>query len=72
MYWGRVNRLNSVYVLTQPRRVIQDAFNNHESPNFFLGTIIFFVVFTGLYYILKWINLAIAFYWTHRAIQQNT
>ena len=35
-------------------------------------TLIFFVVFTGLYYILKWINLAIAFYWTHRAIPQNT
>jgi uncharacterized membrane protein len=72
VYWGRVNRLNSWYVLTQPRRVIQDAFNNLESPNFFLGTIIFFVVFTGIYYILKWINLAIAFYWTHRAIPQNT
>ncbi|MEI6331659.1 MAG: DUF1361 domain-containing protein [Pseudanabaena sp.] len=66
VYWGRVNRLNSWYVLTQPRRVIQDAVNNLESPNFFLGTFIFFVVFTGLYYIFKWINLAIAFYWNNR------
>jgi uncharacterized membrane protein len=67
VYWGRVNRLNSWYVLTQPHRVIQDAISNLESPNFFLGTLIFFITFTGLYYILKWMNLAIAFYWNNRS-----
>jgi uncharacterized membrane protein len=69
VYWGRVNRLNSWYVLTQPHRVIQDAISNLESPNFFLGTLIFFITFTGLYYILKWMNLAIAFYWNNRSNQ---
>ncbi len=67
VYWGRVNRLNSWHVFTQPRRVIHDAINNLENPNFFFGTILFFIVFTSLYYIFKWINLAIVLYWQNRS-----
>lgn len=63
VYWGRVNRLNSWDVFTQPSQVIEDALKNLENPNFFLGTGIFFIIFTCLYYIFKWVNIAIAFYW---------
>jgi uncharacterized membrane protein len=63
VYWGRVNRLNSWDVFTQPSQVIDDALKNLENPNFFLGTGIFFIIFTSLYYIFKWVNVAIAFYW---------
>ncbi|PZO37524.1 MAG: DUF1361 domain-containing protein [Pseudanabaena frigida] len=66
VYWGRFNRLNSWDVISQPRRVIHDAIVNLANPNFFFGTILFFIVFTTLYYIFKWINLAIAFYWQNR------
>jgi uncharacterized membrane protein len=69
VYLGRVNRLNSWNVLTQPRRVIHDAISNLDNPNFFFGTILFFMIFTSLYYIFKWINLAIAFYWQSRSNQ---
>ncbi|MBD2187372.1 DUF1361 domain-containing protein [Pseudanabaena mucicola] len=63
VYWGRVNRLNSWDVFTQPSQVMEDALKNLENPNFFLGTGIFFIIFTCLYYIFKWVNIAIAFYW---------
>jgi uncharacterized membrane protein len=69
VYWGRFNRLNSWYILTKPHRVIQDAISNLSSPTFFLGTILFFIIFTGLYYIFKWIDLAIVFYWRNRPNQ---
>ena len=69
VYLGRVNRLNSWYAFSQPRRVIYDAVNNLDNPNFFFGTILFFGIFTSLYYIFKWINLAIAFYWQNRPSQ---
>jgi len=69
VYWGRFNRLNSWQVMTQPRRVLETAISNLENPNFFFGTILFFVIFTSLYYIFKWINLAIAFYWHNRSNQ---
>ncbi len=67
VYWGRVNRLNSWDVFTQPRYVIHHAFSNLANPNFFFGTIVFFIIFTSLYYIFKWINLAIAFYWQNHS-----
>jgi len=63
VYLGRFNRLNSWYVITHPVQVIRETIGNFADPSFFLGTIIFFIVFTGLYYIFKWINIAIAFYW---------
>jgi len=69
VYWGRFNRLNSWHVLTQPKRVLETAISNLENPNFFFGTIVFFIIFTSLYYIFKWINLAIAFYWHNRSNQ---
>ncbi len=72
VYWGRVNRLNSWHVLTQPRRLIHDAIDNLDNPNFFFGTILFFTIFTGFYYIFKWINLAISFYWHNRPNQIST
>lgn len=72
VYWGRVNRLNSWNVLTQPRRLIHEAIDNLDDPNFFLGTILFFTIFTALYYIFKWINLAISFYWHNRPNQVST
>lgn len=72
VYWGRVNRLNSWHVLTQPRRVIVDAISNFQNPNFFLGVTLFFVIFTSLYYIFKWINLALSFYWHSRTNQVST
>ena len=67
VYWGRFNRLNSWDVFTNPQSVIQDAIRNLGNPNFFLGTIIFFIIFTSLYYIFKWINIAIFFYWQNRS-----
>jgi uncharacterized membrane protein len=67
VYWGRVNRLNSWDVFTQPRYVIHHALSNLANPNFFFGTIVFFMIFTSLYYIFKWINLAIAFYWQNHS-----
>ncbi|TYQ27907.1 DUF1361 domain-containing protein [Pseudanabaena sp. UWO310] len=67
VYLGRVNRLNSWDVFTQPQYVMQHVFQNLENPNFFFGTILFFLVFTSLYYVFKWINLAIAFYWQNHA-----
>ena len=69
VYWGRFNRLNSWDVFTQPSFVIHHAINNLTNPNFFFGTMLFFVIFTSLYYIFKWINLAIAFYWQSRPNQ---
>jgi uncharacterized membrane protein len=63
VYLGRVNRLNSWHVITHPIQVIREIIENFADPSFFLGTIIFFIVFTGLYYIFKWINIAIVFYW---------
>jgi uncharacterized membrane protein len=66
VYWGRFNRLNSWHVLTQPRRVIHDAIANLGNAEFFVGTFLFFVIFTSLYYIFKWINLAIVYYWHNR------
>ena len=72
VYWGRVNRLNSWDVFTQPRQVIREAISNLYNPNFFFGTILFFIIFTSLYYIFKWINLAIAFYWNNRSNQVST
>jgi len=67
VYLGRVNRLNSWHVFTKPLNVIRDAISNLTNPNFLLGTIIFFIIFTSLYYIFKWINLAIFFYWQNRS-----
>ncbi|ELS30891.1 MULTISPECIES: DUF1361 domain-containing protein [Pseudanabaena] len=72
VYLGRVNRLNSWDVLTQPQYVIQHVFQNLENPNFFFGTILFFLVFTSLYYVFKWINLAIAFYWQNHVDRVST
>lgn len=66
VYWGRFNRLNSWDVFTQPHRVLETAISNLANPSFFFGTILFFVIFTSLYYAFKWINLAIAFYWHNR------
>jgi len=71
VYLGRVNRLNSWEVLTNPYRVIINTLGNFTNPNFFFGTMIFFIVFTCLYYIFKSINIAIAFYWQNR-IKQST
>jgi uncharacterized membrane protein len=69
VYLGRVNRLNSWDVFTQTIEVIVNTISNFTNPNFFLGTTIFFIVFTGLYYIFKWINIAIAFYLQNHADQ---
>ena len=71
VYWGRFNRLNSWDVFTQPQMVISDALGNLKDPSFFLGTCLFFVIFAGLYYIFKWINLAIAFHWYNRKDRNN-
>jgi uncharacterized membrane protein len=67
-----VTRLNSWDVFTNPQIVIQDAIRNLGNPNFFLGTVIFFIIFTSLYYIFKWVNLAIAFYWYNHSKQAAT
>lgn len=72
VYWGRFNRLNSWDVFTNPQSVLQDAIRNLGNPNFFLGTIVFFVIFTSLYYIFKWVNLAILFYWYNQSKQAAT
>lgn len=72
VYWGRFNRLNSWDVFTNPKNVIRDAIHNFTSPNFFVGTILFFIIFTSLYYIFKWINLAISFYWHNNFRQEAT
>ena len=72
VYWGRFNRLNSWDVFTNPQSVIQDAIRNLGNPNFFLGTVIFFIIFTSLYYIFKWVNLAISFYWYNHSKQAAT
>ncbi|NUN64384.1 DUF1361 domain-containing protein [Pseudanabaena biceps] len=69
VYWGRVNRLNSWDVFTQPRFVIKEAISNLESHNFFFGTVLFFIVFSILYFFFKWLNIAIAFYWQNRPKQ---
>ena len=69
VYLGRVNRLNSWDVLTQTGRVIIHTISNFTNPSFFLVTTIFFIVFTSLYYIFKWINIAIVFYWQNHANQ---
>lgn len=69
VYWGRFNRLNSWDVFTQPQFVIRQALSNLTTPNFFIATTLFFVIFTSLYYICKWINLALIFYWYNRSHQ---
>ena len=53
VYWGRFNRLNSWDVFTQPHRVLETAISNLANPSFFFGTILFFVIFTSLYYALN-------------------
>ena len=72
VYWGRVNRLNSWDVVTQPLYLISNVISNLKNPNFFLGTIIFFTIFTSLYYFVKWINIAIVFYWQNHSKQVST
>lgn len=72
VYWGRFNRLNSWDVFTQPQFVISEALSNLTSPNFFIGTTLFFGIFTSLYYIFKWINLALIFYWQKHSSQIST
>ncbi|PZV17397.1 MAG: DUF1361 domain-containing protein [Pseudanabaena sp.] len=69
VYWGRFNRLNSWDVFTNLKNVIRDAIHTFTSPNFFVGTILFFITFTGLYYIFKWINISLFFYWQNRSKQ---
>jgi uncharacterized membrane protein len=71
VYWGRFNRLNSWDVFTQPKLVIQDGIANFLNPNFYVGTFLFFIIFTLLYYICKLINQAIAFYWQNRLTQSS-
>ncbi len=71
VYWGRFNRLNSWDVFTKPNFVISHGISNLKNPNFFFGTMLFFVVFTSLYYTFKWINVAIAFYWQNRPNQRS-
>jgi len=66
VYWGRVNRLNSWDVFTQPQFVVKEAVNNLESPSFFFGTILFFMTFSSFYFFFKWLNIAIAFYLQNR------
>jgi uncharacterized membrane protein len=69
VYLGRFNRLNSWDLFTNPKNVIRDAIYNFANPNFLFGTILFFVIFTGLYYIFKWINISLVFYWQNRSNQ---
>jgi uncharacterized membrane protein len=72
VYLGRFNRLNSWDLFTKPKNVIIDTIHNFANPNFLFGTILFFIIFTGLYYIFKWINLAISFYWNNHLHQSTT
>lgn len=72
VYWGRFNRLNSWDIFTQPKLVILDGLANFLNPDFYIGTFLFFIVFTFLYYICKLINQAIAFYWRNRSIQASS
>jgi uncharacterized membrane protein len=69
VYWGRVNRLNSWDVVTQPFQVVRDVLRNFTNPNFYIATIVFFIIFTILYYVFKWINTAIIFYWQNHSKQ---
>lgn len=71
VYWGRFNRLNSWDVFTQPKLVILNGLANFSNPNFYVGIVLFFVIFTFLYYICKLINQAIAFYWQNRPSQAS-
>ena len=69
VYLGRFNRLNSWDLFTNPINVIRDAIHNFANPSFLFGTILFFIIFTGLYYIFKWINISLVFYWQNRSNQ---
>ena len=69
VYLGRFNRLNSWDLFTNPLNVIRNTIYNFASPNFLFGTILFFITFTGLYYIFKWINISLVFYWQNRSNQ---
>jgi uncharacterized membrane protein len=69
VYLGRFNRLNSWDLFTNPLNVIRNTIYNFASPNFLFGTILFFIIFTGLYYIFKWINISLVFYWQNRSNQ---
>ena len=69
VYLGRFNRLNSWDVFTNPKNVVLNTIYNFANPSFLFGTILFFIIFTGLYYIFKWINISLAFYWQNRSNQ---
>ncbi len=69
VYLGRFNRLNSWDVFTNPKNVVRNTIYNFANPSFLFGTILFFIIFTGLYYIFKWINISLAFYWQNRSNQ---
>lgn len=69
VYLGRFNRLNSWDLFTNPQNVIRDTIRNFANPNFLFGTILFFIIFTGLYYVFKWINISLVFYLQNRSNQ---
>ena len=69
VYLGRFNRLNSWELFTNPLNIIHNTIYNFANPNFLFGTILFFITFTGLYYIFKWINVSLVFYWQNRSKQ---
>jgi uncharacterized membrane protein len=71
VYLGRFNRLNSWHIITKPDKLLDNLLENFSRQNFFLITLFFFVVISILYYLFKWLNLAIYHYWQDRKTQQE-
>ncbi len=62
IYFGRVQRLNSWYVVTQPERLFYDAVHDLSTRSTIGVVMVIFATLSLLYYLLKMQNAVVLFY----------
>ncbi len=70
IYWGRYIRLNSWDIVSHPQEIAQETletvFRNHFAHEVI---VVYFVVITAMYFVLKAVDLAVWEYWQRRRLK---